>query len=200
MVNADVALRESALNRSIARRVREERLRLGLTIGQLAERSGLSKGMLSKIENSQASPSLSTLARLSAAINVPVTSFFRGMEEEHEAILVRAGEGIAAAREDARAGHHYQMIGSTRGVNRQLEPLLVTLTARAEVFPLFQHEGTELIYLLAGSMEYGYGSSRYRLRKGDALQFDGSVPHGPTALIRLPVRFLAVKAHRPERD
>jgi len=191
----DAAVRESALNLAIARRVREYRLQMGLTVGQLAERSGLSKGMLSKIENAQASPSLATLARLSTAINVPVTSFFRGLEEEHDAILVKAGHGIEIVRQGTRSGHHYQLLGSLRGGNRQLEPLLVTLTAREEVFPLFQHDGIEMIYMLSGEMEYGYGSSRYQLEAGDALQFDGGVPHGPTALNALPVKFLSVKCH-----
>lgn len=189
----DIAVRENAINLAIARRVREYRQQIGLTVGQLAERSGISKGMLSKIENAQASPSLATLARLSAAINVPVTSFFRGLEEEHDAIFVRAGQGIQIVRRGSREGHEYRVLGSLRGTNRQLEPLLVTLTEREEVFPLFQHDGPELIYMLAGSMEYGYGSRRYLMRAGDALQFDGGVPHGPTALVRLPVKFLSVK-------
>jgi transcriptional regulator with XRE-family HTH domain len=189
----DAGVRESALNLVIARRVREYRQQMGLTVGQLAERSGISKGMLSKIENAQASPSLATLARLSTAINVPVTSFFRGLEEEHDAIFVKAGAGIEIVRKGTRSGHQYQLLGSLRGTGRQLEPLLVTLTAPEEVFPLFQHDGSELIYILSGVMEYGYGSSRYTLEAGDALQFDGGVPHGPTGLVELPVRFLSVK-------
>jgi transcriptional regulator with XRE-family HTH domain len=194
----DAEVREHALNLAIARRVREYRQQMGLTVGQLAERSGISKGMLSKIENAQASPSLATLARLSTAITVPVTSFFRGLEEEHDAIFVKADQGIEIVRQGTRAGHRYQLLGSLLGVNRQLEPLLVTLIEQEEVFPLFQHDGSELIYMLSGVMEYGYGSSRYVLESGDALQFDGGVPHGPTNLLRLPVKFLSVKC-RPDR-
>src|SRR5690348_1638704 len=59
---------EDALAAVIAERVRELRLQLGLTVAHLAELTGLSKGMLSKIENMQASPSLATLARLSVAL------------------------------------------------------------------------------------------------------------------------------------
>ena len=61
---------EEALGMAIAARVREFRLQLGWTVGQLAAESGISKGMLSKIENAQASPSLATLARLSEALQV----------------------------------------------------------------------------------------------------------------------------------
>ena len=85
---------EEALGAVIAERVREFRLHLGLTVGQLAELTSLSKGMLSKIENAQASPSLATLARLSGALKVPVTAFFRGLDEEQDVLHVKAGRGL----------------------------------------------------------------------------------------------------------
>ena len=185
---------EADLANVIAQRVREARQELSLTVAQLAERSGISKGMLSKIENSQASPSLSTLARLSLAIGIPVTAFFRGLEEEHDALFVRAGEGLEIVREGTRAGHRYQLLGTQRGAAKRMEPTLVTLTDESEVFPLFQHSGTELIYMLEGAMVYGYGSARYEMRKGDAVQFDGEVAHGPTKLIRTPIKFLSIIA------
>ena len=50
--------------------------------------------MLSKIENGQTSPSLGTIAALAGALEVPVTALFRGLEEEHDAIYVPAGQGI----------------------------------------------------------------------------------------------------------
>src|SRR5262249_58499686 len=77
------------------------------------------------------------------------------------------------------------------------EPLRVTLTERSNTFPLYQHAGTELIYMLSGRMEYGYGSSRYLLESGDALQFIGGVPHGPAALVELPIQFLSIKSITP---
>ncbi len=186
---------ERALNDVIAQRVREFRQSLGLTVAQLADAAGISKGMLSKIENGQASPSLSTLARVASAINVPVTALFRGLEEEHDAIFVRAGQGIDIVRDGTRSGHDYQLLGAMRGAFKRMEPLLVTLNEESEVFPLFQHAGTEFIYMLDGVLEYGHGAARYNLRRGDALQFDGDVPHGPTRLIRTPIRFLSVIAY-----
>ena len=50
------------------------RQEIGLSIVQVAERTGISKGMLSKIENAQTSPSLTTLARLATALDMPVTA------------------------------------------------------------------------------------------------------------------------------
>ncbi|MGI8451771.1 MAG: helix-turn-helix domain-containing protein, partial [Streptosporangiaceae bacterium] len=85
---------EEALGAAIAQRVREFRLQLGWTVGQLATQSGMSKGMLSKIENAQASPGLATLDRLSGALHGPVTAFFRRLTEEQDLLYVQAGKGL----------------------------------------------------------------------------------------------------------
>jgi DNA-binding XRE family transcriptional regulator len=193
----DLADLEGEVNSVIAQRVREYRQSLGLTVAQLATTSGISKGMMSKIENGQASPSLATLGRVAKALDVPMTALFRGLEEEREALFVGAGKGLEIVREGTRAGHRYQLLGTMRGAHKRMEPLLVTLTEQQEVFPLFQHPGTELLYLLEGAMEYGHGSTRYVMHPGDTLQFDGEVPHGPTRLITTPIRFLSIIAYGP---
>ena len=78
--------------------------------------------------------------------------------------------------------------------------MLVTLSSEAEVFPLYQHPGTEFLYMLEGEMDYGYGGAVYEMTPGDALQLDGEVPHGPVRLANLPVRFLSVTAYGPPPD
>ena len=176
----------------IANHVRQRRQELGLNVGQLAERCGISKGMLSKIENAQTSPSLATVERLAAALDMPVTALFRGLEEEQDAIFVKAGSGPEIVRQGTRAGHIYQLLGSLRGPRKRVEPLLVSLTESSEVFPIFQHSGTELLYMLQGVMDYGYGKQQYRMEPGDTLQFTGDIPHGPTMLVKLPIRFLSI--------
>ncbi|MBW3603782.1 MAG: XRE family transcriptional regulator [Actinobacteria bacterium] len=186
---------EHALSFVIARRAREFRTQGSLTVAGLAELTGLSKAMLSKIENAQTSPSLSTLSRLATAFDVPVTAFFRGFDDERDVVLVRGGQGLEIRHERRPHGHRYRLLGSMRGTHRRMEPMLVELLELDEVFPLFQHPGTELIYMLEGVMEYGYGRARYRLEPDDSLQFDGLVGHGPTELIVTPVRFLSIKAY-----
>ncbi|MEJ3657234.1 XRE family transcriptional regulator [Actinomycetes bacterium KLBMP 9759] len=185
---------EESLATVIAERVREFRLRHGWTVGRLADECGLSKSMLSKIENAQTSPSLATLARLSEALAVPVTAFFRGLSEEQDVILVKAGGGLDIQHRGSDRGQRYQTLGTMRAPHDSLEPMLVTLTERADAFPLYQHAGTELIFMVSGKMEYCYGNTRYVLEAGDTLQFVGEVAHGPGELIQLPIQFLAVKA------
>ena len=183
---------EDEINRAIATRLHEERRRLGLTLQEVARRSGLSLGMISKIENAQTSPSLRTLARLSQALEVPLTTFFRGFEEERDASFVKAGEGIELIRQGTRHGHRYELLAAAKGAQRRVQPFLVTLTQPSEEFPLFQHEGVEFLYDLEGSLVYRYGRHTYEMNPGDSLMLDGRVPHGPERLNQLPIRFLSI--------
>jgi transcriptional regulator with XRE-family HTH domain len=187
------------LGQVIANHVRTRRLEIGLNVGQLAERTGISKGMLSKIENAQTSPSLSTLERLASALDMPVTSLFRGLAEERDAVFVKAGSGPEIVRKGTRAGHSYELLGSLRGPYKRIEPLLVSLDESSEVFPLFQHSGIDILYMLNGVMEYGYGRQRYKMERGDTLQFEGDIPHGPTMLVKLPIRFLSITIYSADR-
>ncbi|MGY2005068.1 helix-turn-helix domain-containing protein [Blastococcus sp. SYSU DS1024] len=179
----------------IAMRVREFRLAKGVSLAELARTTGLSKAMLSKIEHAQTSCSLSSLARLAEALAVPVTALFRGVDAEREAVFTPAGHGAQIVRRGSNVGHLYQLLGALRGEHKRLEPLLVTLTEASEVFPLFQHPGTEFIYVLEGALIYGHGEARYEMRPGDSLVFDGEGPHGPVELIELPIRFLTVTGY-----
>ena len=134
----------------IGREIRIFRKKLNLTVAELAKLAGLSMGMLSKIETGNTSPSLSTLKALSEALNVPVTAFFRKYEEGRGASFVKAGNGVLIERRGSRAGHEYQLLGHSVGKNISVEPYLITLTEKSEVFPLFQHAGMEFVNMLEG--------------------------------------------------
>jgi transcriptional regulator with XRE-family HTH domain len=183
---------EAAITRTIGQRVRDERARLGVSLHELGRRAGLSAAMVSKIENAQTSPSLRTLARLSQALEVPVTALFRGLEEERDASYVRAGEGIELVRLGTRHGHRYELLAAARGTQRRVQPFLVTLAEASETFPLFQHDGVEFLYGLEGLLDYRYGQNSYELGPGDSLMFDGRVSHGPERVRDLPIRFLSI--------
>lgn len=191
---SDESLETLELETAIARNVRQLRQNSGLSVGEMAVKVGISKAMLSKIENAQTSCSLGTLALLARGLDVPVTSLFRGADEERAASFVKAGQGTPIVRNGTQVGHAYEMLGSLRGEHKRLECLMVTLTEQSEVYPLFQHPGTEFIYMLEGVMDYGHSRSTYRLEPGDSLQMDGEGAHGPVKLVQVPIRFLSVVA------
>ncbi len=189
---AEVTDNKPSLEEAIGREVRTFRNQLGMTVVELAKASGLSPGMLSKIENGMTSPSLFTIHALCRALNIPVTALFRRYEEQRDATFVKAGEGLTIERRGTRAGHQYQLLGQSVRGEVNVSPYLVTLTEEAEVFPLFQHDGVEFIYLLEGEVIYRYADKTYRMKPGDSLFFDADAPHGPDELIQLPIRMISV--------
>jgi transcriptional regulator with XRE-family HTH domain len=191
---------EGRLERAIGAQVRRLRQAAGMSLADLALRSGISKPMLSKIENAHTSCSLTTIATLAQCLDVPATSLFRDADIPREAVFTAADQGARIVARGTRIGHDYTLLGALRGPHKRMEAHLVTLTERSEEFPLFQHPGTELLYMLEGEMVYGHGDSSYRMRPGDALQLDGEGPHGPRELVSLPIRFLSVVAYGDLRE
>ena len=184
-----------SLERVIGRQVRAYRQAAGVSVAEMSQVVGISKAMLSKIENAQTSCSLTTIGRLAAGLGVPVSALFRGVDAELEAVFTPAGHGARIIGRGSRVNHEYTLLGALRGAHKRMESSLVTLTEASEVFPLFQHAGTEFLYLLDGVIVYGHGKSSFTMRPGDALQFDGEAPHGPVELVELPIRFLSIVAY-----
>mgnify|MGYP001067939954 CR=1 FL=1 len=190
--------RENVLEVAIGHEVRAFRKKLGITVADLAAATNISLGMLSKIENGNTSPSLTTLQSLSRALGVPVTAFLRRFEEDRNAVFVKAGEGVDVERRGTRAGHQYTLLGhigsNTAGV--VVEPYLITLTEDSDVFPTFQHDGMEFLYMLEGEVVYRHGNNLYRMMPGDSLFFDADAPHGPHELTKLPMKYLSIISYR----
>lgn len=186
--------REKVLEVAIGREVRAYRRKQEITVAELSATTGISIGMLSKIENGNTSPSLTTLKSLANALSVPMTAFFRRFEESRYAVHTKAGAGVELEREGTRANHQYNLLGhmgsNTSGVI--VEPYLITLSDKADIFPTFQHAGIETIYMLEGEVDYRHGDNVYALQPGDTLFFDADAPHGPENLVSLPARYLAI--------
>ncbi|KGL02777.1 MerR family transcriptional regulator [Thalassobacter sp. 16PALIMAR09] len=194
--------REKVLEVAIGREVRAFRKRQGITVAELSNLTNLSIGMLSKIENGNTSPSLTTLQTLANALSVPLTSFFRQYEEHREAVHTKAGDGLEIDREGTRAGHQYNLLGhignNSSGV--MVEPYLIELNTEADTFETFQHDGIETIYMLEGAVDYRHGNEVYPLRPGDTLFFDADAPHGPERLVSLPAKYLSIISYPQNRD
>jgi transcriptional regulator with XRE-family HTH domain len=185
-----------ALDRHIGATVHELRTQRGQTIADLARQSGMSPGMLSKIENAQVSASLDTLLSLARSLGVGVADLMRDFDSpEGEVQYVPKNGGLEVVRRGTKKGHTYRLLYSHRGPQKPFEPFLVTLTDASEVFPAFKHEGIEFIHILEGRIRYRHGSQTFTLGPGDSLTFDGDVPHGPEALLKLPIVMLAMMVY-----
>ncbi|MGB4811382.1 MAG: XRE family transcriptional regulator [Methylophilaceae bacterium] len=182
-----------ALGRHLGATIRQLRLDHNLTIADVSERAGISRGMLSKIENNLAAASLERLEQLANALGVTLSKLFENYNLPRGAAqVVKSGEGMEVVRRGTRVGHTYQLLAYDQGPHKNFEPFLITIDDSFEEFPAFSHPGTEFIHMLEGILEYRVGNETFVLNVGDSLTFQGDSPHRPENLIKTPIKFLAI--------
>ncbi|WP_130536661.1 helix-turn-helix domain-containing protein [Thiomicrorhabdus indica] len=185
--------KQNSLDSYIGRVINEFRKKQGLTIAEVSEQSTISRGMLSKIENGQVSPSLDSLLRISTALGVPISAFFKEFDNGGEAAqLVTTDERLEVVRRGTKVGHTYHLLAYDSGPNKTFEPFLISLDNKSEIFPSFTHEGKVFMFLLEGELIYRHGKSKYHMKPGDSLTYDASISHGPEELIQVPIKFLNI--------
>jgi transcriptional regulator with XRE-family HTH domain len=102
---------KAPLERYLGATIRELRLGLGLTIAQVSEQAGISRGMLSKIENAQTSTGLDVLNRIAQALGVSLSGLFRNYDvPAGGAQLVKKGAGMEVVRKGTKIGHTYHLL------------------------------------------------------------------------------------------
>ncbi|MFA5122678.1 helix-turn-helix domain-containing protein [Zavarzinia sp.] len=171
------------LERQLGTVIRRLRVKSGLTLAELSEGAGISSGMLSRIETGNVMASLDTLRRLSRAVGVDLSTLFRETERgEGHAQLIKATDQMEVVRSGTRHGHTYRLLSYDRGPKKKFEPFLIEMDRESEIYPRFQHPGTEFIYMMEGRMDYRFGDRTYLLEPGDAFTFSGEVEHGPEKL------------------
>ncbi len=180
------------LERALGHQIRQMRRERDLSVSDLASAAGISPGMVSKIENGQISPSLSTINAIALALNVPITAMFTAFEEKRDCSYVRAGQGVVIERRGTKVGHIYELLGAALGGELVVEPYLITLQSDAEAYTGFRHAGVEFIYMLTGEVVYRHSGYDYPLKPGDALLFDSEGLHGPAVLVETPMTYLSI--------
>ncbi|UWG99206.1 helix-turn-helix domain-containing protein [Dehalobacter sp. DCM] len=145
--------------------IRKER---HLSITNLSEMINVSISYISQIEHDFISPSLSTLEKISRALDVPINIFFHEQDPVHS--FVKSNEVKAINH----MGCVYQQL--TDSPNQEIDSLIISgdLVTMSPVL----HEGVKLLYMLEGETLWFVASDEYRLKEGDSLYFDASTPHG----------------------
>jgi len=188
-----------SLEVGIGTQVRQLRKSLDLTMAELAAASGISVGMLSKIENGAISPSLATLDAVAKALHVPISHLFAETEERRDCSFVKAGTGVRIERRGTKSGHMYDLLGHSLAGEIAVEPYLITLSKDAVPYTHFRHAGVEFLYMLSGKVRYRHADRTYLMEPGDALFFDSAAHHGPEELIKAPMQYLSIIIYPRQR-
>ncbi len=179
----------------IGEKVRELREKKGLSLQDMANRTGYTSALLSQVENHLISPPLGALIKIAKALEVKVGTFF-GEEPRESYAIVRRDErkhiSRYASKEGVSYGYSYESLGFDKK-DRQMEPFLVTLepaTVKSE--KLSTHDGEEFIFILEGEMEVILGGHKDVLHPGDSIYYDSTIPHKVQCHRDIPTKILAV--------
>ena len=169
----------------LGRKIRDLRLRRGMTVQQLAEASRLSKGFISQVENDRTSPSLATLRDLAAALETSVA--YLVVEEEPMPYLVRASE-----RQRVPVGGNTSKVEVLSAhPKRNLEMLMAELpTGLSAGDKRHYHHGEECVLCLEGRVRVTCGEHTLVLEEGDSCHYDGRTPHAVENCGERPARVI----------
>lgn len=180
----------------LARTIRELRTKRGLTLQQVAEGTGFSKGLLSKIETGIVSPPVATLAKLAEMLEVSVGEFFESPSEADEAQVYFPREERREVR-GRLSSHNYRYELLVRGRKRRdMQPMLITVDAKTYKSKLVDHSGEQFIYMLEGEMDYVVGDTLHTVKPGDCLYFDAHLRHGAKLRKHQKATYLVVFSDR----
>lgn len=164
----------------IGRRVKKLRREAGLTLDALAGETGLSKGLLSKIENFRTLPSVPVLATVAQALNVDMGRLVKGVGlpvEEGGFQLIRVADRRRVERDNAQ-GFCYELLGSLPTGVGVSDFYLLTVEPGA-TRDAVTTEGRQAVWVAEGSLVFLVDDHRIEMSTGDLLLFDGRVPHLP---------------------
>ncbi len=194
MTGHDVQKEVDALD--LGRKIRDLRQQRQLTLQNVSDRCGLSKALLSQIENNQAAPPIATLLKISRALNVSIGYFFQDTDHDARIVVVRrkdsAGNVQRAHHLTSEVGYHYRALAYPM-VDKRMEPFMVTVEPLAEENKrFFHHRGEEFLFVIEGRIEFSAEEKQYLLNEGDSLYFDSTIPHALRALGNENARALVV--------
>ena len=180
----------------LGEKVRVLRQEQRLTLQALADMTGLSKPLLSQIENDQVTPPIATLLKIAKGLKVGIHYFFEEAGDRQKFVLTRGEPSIGTQRRPGRdagaQGYMYKPLAPGMR-QKKVEPFLVEFEQRAWDNSLtYSHEGVEFLYLLDGELEFHYADEVMRLYPGDSIYYESSEPHGFVSVGEIRARAVAV--------
>ena len=169
-----------SVEETVGARIRELRKSQRYTLERVAELAGISKSVLSKIENGKVSSPISTYSRICTALNISLSEIF-SEENGDDPSLVRNNERTLLSLTDNQVGYTYYSLASPKK-GRRMSPFLLIYPHDLLEIPTSHHAGEEFLFVLRGELEFIYGDKRLTLQEGDSLYIDAVRMHGARAL------------------
>lgn len=170
---------EKDIKDNVGDRFRAVREKVGLSLQDISQRTGLNTVLLGQIEEGHVVPPLGTVIKMAKALDMKMGYFISG-EEDKAYTIVRGDERKVISRygagKEEHYGYEYESLAPHKK-HRHMEPFLVTLAPVDTEGKMSTHDGQEFIYVLKGTMEVRLEEGTHVLEPGDAIYYDSTVPH-----------------------
>lgn len=160
---------------NLGKAVRLQRKDKNLTLKELAEKTGISQGMLSLIENGGASPSIASIVKIAEALEVRLSTLFLDVDSDDGICVLRSHERKIAPPRRQGARYSYEYLAKLKDSN-SIEPFLVSFGHRGEG-DFYFHRGEEFLYVIEGQVEFRTPDKVFLLNHGDSIHFISHIPH-----------------------
>ncbi|MFL6417348.1 MAG: helix-turn-helix domain-containing protein [Bryobacteraceae bacterium] len=199
--SGDEMIRRIIGSYDIGAKLRHLRLRKKIALVDLGKHTGLSASMLSQLENGKLIPTLPTLARIATVFDVGLEFFFGEKRQKKSFSVIRSLDRIRFPEtpEIAVPSYYFEVLayGATE---KAVSAYLADFPPTSAGTPLreHQHEGSEFVHVLNGTLAINYQSNEHILEAGDSVYFDSSEPHSYRA--RSPEAARAIVVTTPPRS
>ena len=163
----------------IGDKIKAKRTHKNLTLEQLATRAGVSKALISQIENNRTVPSLPVLFKIIHSLDEDLRTFFEDMQDSlsnNHVLIIRKGQEKTFTKEPVK-GFSYKRILTRTVTSQATDVVLLELKKGSGRKQMIRTDAFECKYILKGDIEYQVDKEVFTLHQGDTLFFDGRVPH-----------------------
>jgi transcriptional regulator with XRE-family HTH domain len=161
------------VSKVLGERIRHYRTLKKMNGNELAKKAGVSRSLISQIEQGTANPSIDTLRKITQALEIPIVLLF---EESNPSIGILVTKNKRKMLKVPESNLVFELL--TPDLNRKIEFLWIEIEPGEQVEPVaFAHEGEECAVILEGQLFFRINDEEYILNPGDSISFDSSQPH-----------------------
>ena len=159
----------------------------------MAERAGVTKGLISQIENSRTIPSLLVLIQIIKALELDLDDFFSelSLHAKETPVLVQRKSDYERFEKEPASGYEYFRIFTKKVKESTIDIVLLEIQPGSSR-DFVQTEAFEYKYIISGSVRYVFRDQEIDLESGDSMLFDGRLEHNPVNNGDVPVQMLVV--------
>jgi len=157
--------------KEFSKKIKNLRLKQGKTLKRLSEETGLSVSFISQVERGESSIAITSLNKISEALDVHIKSFFEPEHAEDFKIVPSEIDSFKLEKSEQEL-----LRVSSEFENRRLDSYIINVPSNSQSEPS-SHDGEEMYYVIEGQAEFYVNDEKYTLSKGELIHYPSSYKH-----------------------